>query len=205
MPKLLLATSNPGKQREFRVLLADSSWEIVTPQELHLSLPDEEKETNYEENAIIKAENAARASGLMALADDSGIEVDALTGAPGVLSARFGGPGLDDTGRLNLMLEQLEDVPDGRRSARYRAVIAIVQSSGETRTFEGTCEGMIGRSPVGDGGFGYDPIFYIPVRGKTMAELTMEEKNEISHRAVAAKKAVEYLRSLAAYGSTGAS
>jgi XTP/dITP diphosphohydrolase len=201
VPKLLLATSNPGKQREFRFLLGASGWEIITPQELRLSLPDEEKETDYTENAIIKAENAARASGLTSLADDSGVEVDALNGVPGVLSARFGGPGLDDRGRLDLMLERLANVPDEERTARYRAVIAVVRPDVETMTFEGICEGVIGREPVGDGGFGYDPIFYIPNKGKTMAELTMEEKNEISHRAVAAKKAVEFLKSLAR-GST---
>jgi XTP/dITP diphosphohydrolase len=193
----LLATSNPGKQREFRVLLADAGWDIVTPQELQLSLSDEEKETNYEENAIIKAENAAKASGLVALADDSGIEVDALGGAPGVLSARFGGDGLDDWGRLELMLERLVDMPDDRRNASYRCIIAIVQPEGKTATFEGVCEGVIGREPKGSGGFGYDPIFYLPEQGKTMAELTLEEKNAISHRAMAAKKAQGYLRQIA--------
>ncbi|MFQ5880510.1 MAG: RdgB/HAM1 family non-canonical purine NTP pyrophosphatase [Dehalococcoidia bacterium] len=203
MPKLLLATSNPGKQREYRQLLAGVGWDLVTPQELGLALTDEEGRVSYEDNAVAKAQSAARASGLVALADDSGLEVDALGGEPGPFSARFAGPNATDDQRLQYLLARLAEVPPQRRQARFRCVIAIVQPSGQVATCEGTCEGVIAPEPSGADGFGYDPIFYLPQQGLTMAELSAQEKNAISHRARAAQKARALLSSIPAHPSTG--
>lgn len=145
-------------------------------------LPEETGAT-YADNARLKARVAARAAGALALADDSGLEVDALGGAPGPRSARFGGPGLDDAARCRRLLELLRDVPDARRSARFRCVVAVADpASGDARTVEGVAEGRILRTERGTGGFGYDPIFYYPPLGRTFAELTEAEKGEVSHR-----------------------
>ena len=176
MPRLLLATNNRGKIAEFRQLLAGCGWPLVTPAELGLDLQVEETGQSYAENATIKAVEYARASGLVALADDSGLEVDALGGRPGVLSARYAGPDRTDRERVQALLQELEGVPDEERTARFRAVIAIAWPDGEVVLVEGTVEGRIGREPRGESGFGYDPIFFLPQRGVTVAELTPEEK-----------------------------
>lgn len=203
MPKLLLATSNLGKQREYCELLAGVSWELVTPQELSLSLTVDETGDSYEANAIMKARSAAAASELMALADDSGLEVDALGGAPGLLSARFAGEGADDRRRWEYLLARLEGVPPERRTARFRCVIAIARPTGEVVTCEGTVDGFIAQEPRGEGGFGYDPIFLLPERALTLAELPPEEKNAMSHRGRAAEKARGLLAAMLAQPSTG--
>jgi XTP/dITP diphosphohydrolase len=143
----------------------------------------------FETNARIKARFAARATGLPALADDSGLEVDALGGAPGLRSARYGGPGLDDAGRRALLLDALRDVPDDRRTARFRCVIAIVDPQGREWVVEGVAEGTITREPRGEGGFGYDPLFYYPPLGRPFAELDDTEKSDVSHRGRAAAEA----------------
>lgn len=152
------------------------------------TLPEETADT-YEGNALLKARAAARLAGDAALADDSGLEVDALDGAPGVRSARFGGPGLDDAGRTALLLERLRGVPLARRTARFRCVIALVEPGGRARSVEGVVEGMIAEAPSGAGGFGYDPVFFHPPSGRTFGELTDAEKSAVSHRALAARAA----------------
>ena len=158
-------------------------------------LPDETGQT-YHDNARLKARAAGALTGMLALADDSGIEVDALGGAPGVHSARFGGPGLDDAGRTALLLERLRGVPPTARTARYRCVIALVWPDGRERTVEGTAEGVITLAPRGAGGFGYDPVFEDPALGRTFAELTPEEKAAVSHRGRAVRAAAALLRGL---------
>lgn len=150
------------------------------------TLPAETGAT-YRDNALLKARAAARLTGLPALADDSGLEVDALGGAPGLFSARYGGPGLDDAGRCARLLAALRGVPEGRRTARFRCVIALVDPRGGEHVVEGVAEGRIAEAPRGGGGFGYDPVFYYPPLGRTFAELTDTEKAEVSHRGRAAR------------------
>ncbi len=195
-PKLLIASNNPGKAAEYRALLADAGWEVVTPRDVGLRLDVEEPADGYAENATMKAKAFAQASGLVALADDSGIEVDALDGAPGPLSARFGGEGLSDEQRVGLLLERLAGVPTEKRSARFRCLIAVARPGAEVNVFEGTCEGRIADAPRGEAGFGYDPVFLLPERGLTMAELPSEEKNAVSHRGRAARQARDFLEGL---------
>src|SRR3989304_630189 len=189
MPKLLLATNNPGKAAEFRQLLEGCGWEIVTPAELGLTLEIEETGQTYTENATMKAVEYAKASGLVTLADDSGLEVDALGGRPGPLSARYAGPDRTDEERVRALIEELAGVPDEQRTARFRAVIAIAEPGGRVELVEGTVEGRIAHEPRGENGFGYDPVFLLPERGRTAAELPSDEKNAVSHRGVAARKA----------------
>lgn len=191
--RLLLATNNPGKVREFRRLLAGSPFEVVTPGEAGLSLDVEETGTTYAENALLKARAFAAAGNCLALADDSGIEVDALDGGPGMYSARFGGPGLDDRGRTALLLEKLAATPDGKRGARYRAIVAAAWPGGEAPCFEGVQEGTIGRATRGERGFGYDPVFLVDGE-RAQAEISDDEKDLISHRGKAVRAAVAWLR-----------
>jgi len=194
--KLVVATKNPGKIQELRALLADKGWEIL-PMDAFPSMPPvEEDGKTFVENALKKARSVAYFTGLTALADDSGLEVDALGGEPGVHSARFGGEGLRDEERNALLLKRLKGVPPEERGARFRCAMALVTPRGEEYVVEGVCEGFIAQEPKGEGGFGYDPVFYLPSRGKTMAQLTAEEKNSISHRAKALEKMAGILDSL---------
>ena len=195
-PRLLIATNNPGKAAEYRELLDGAGWELVTPLEVGLHLEVEESGRDYAENAKIKAATFAKASGLVALADDSGIEVDALGGEPGRLSARFGGEGIDDEGRVALLLERLAGVPPEGRSARFRCLIAVARPEGQVDLFEGRCEGRVAVEPRGKSGFGYDPVFLLPDRGLTMAELPPHEKNAVIHRGRAARQAKAFLEGL---------
>lgn len=188
-PRLLLATNNPGKVAEFRRLLDGCGWDIVAPADIGLNLSVEETGQTYEENAKLKAVAYAKASGLVTLADDSGLEVDALGGRPGILSARYAGPDRTDRERLEALLRELADVPDKDRTARFRCVIAMVDADERVEIVEGTVEGRIMTTPRGESGFGYDPVFLLPDRGQTAAELPPEAKDEISHRGVAARKA----------------
>lgn len=190
--RLLLATNNPGKVREFRRLLAGSPFEVVTPAEAEIVLDVEETGATYAENALLKARAFAAAGNCLALADDSGIEVDALEGGPGMYSARFGGPGLDDKGRTALLIEKLAGVPDRRRGARYRAIVAVARPGGVAHTFEGVQEGSIGHVPRGERGFGYDPVF-ITTDGRVQAEISDQEKDVISHRGQAVRAALGWL------------
>jgi XTP/dITP diphosphohydrolase len=179
---LLVATNNAGKLREFRQLLP--GVQLVVPAELGLNLKIEETGTTFAANAQIKAEACAAATGLVAMADDSGLEVDALNGAPGVHSARYGGSALDDRGRWQLLLQVLSSFPDpAQRRARFRCVIVVAAPDGRTIHAEGACEGTIALTPAGDRGFGYDPVFYLPEQGQTMAEVDSALKNQLSHRA----------------------
>lgn len=195
-PKLLIATYNRGKARELASLLGDVPFAITTPPEEGLDLQVEETGATFEENAVLKARAFARASGLLTLADDSGLEVEALGGEPGVLSSRYAGPGATDEERVQYLLRRLEGVPPEGRRARFRCVIAIARPSGEVEAFQGQVEGSIALEPRGEGGFGYDPVFLLP-QGRTMAELSPEEKNRISHRGQAARLAAEALRRMA--------
>lgn len=195
--KLLLATNNPGKIRELDSLLQGTPFVVATPESEGIDLDVEETGTTFEENARLKAEAFARASGLCAMADDSGLEVDALGGEPGVYSARYAGPDATDEERVRYLLGKLGDIEWEKRGARFRSVVALAHPDGEVRLFEGSCEGIVAFEPRGDKGFGYDPIFYIPNLGKHMAELDMEQKNGVSHRGMAARKAIEYLKAAA--------
>jgi XTP/dITP diphosphohydrolase len=196
--ELLIATGNPGKVREYDELLAGLPITCISPADLGIHLEVDEGGTTYEENATLKAVAFARASGRVTLADDSGLEVDALGGRPGVHSARYGGPGLDDADRWRSLLEELGDVPWERRTARFRCVIAVASPDGEVNTVNGTCEGVIAFGAAGDSGFGYDPVFYLPDRRCTMAQLPAGAKNQISHRGRAAQAARPILLKLAA-------
>ena len=157
----------------------------------------EETGATYAANALIKARAAAAHTHALALGDDSGLEVDALGGAPGVRSARFGGPGLDDAGRVQHLLRQIEHVPDAERTARFRCVIALVTPDGRETLVEGSCDGVLTRAPRGAGGFGYDPVFFYPAFGKTFGEVSDERKATVSHRGRAAAAARAVLLTMA--------
>jgi XTP/dITP diphosphohydrolase len=180
--RLVLATANRAKGRELAALLAGVPYRIEDLSAHPEVVLPPEGEQSYAENALGKARAVTRATGLPALADDSGIEVDAFDGRPGVLSARYGGEGLTDAERNALMLRELAGVPTARRTARYRAVIAIAGPDGREATVEGTVEGIILESPRGDGGFGYDPIFYYPPFGASFGEVSTVAKHAVSHR-----------------------
>lgn len=190
-PLILIATNNKGKVEELQALLKDTGMELITPSEINLDLDVIENGSTYAENATKKAIAFSQASGLISLADDSGLEIDALDGAPGLYSARYGstnGEKLSDAERRKYLLQQLQAKPRPW-IARFHATIAIAIPNGETYLAEGFCEGEVIPEERGTGGFGYDPIFLLRERGKTMAELSMDEKNRLSHRARAVMKA----------------
>jgi XTP/dITP diphosphohydrolase len=201
LAKLVLATNNRGKLREFERLLAGSGFELVRPEDLGLAWDVEETGRSFEENARLKAVEGARVSGLPALADDSGLEVDYLDGRPGIFSARYAGGGRTD-GSLNereqceMILKELRGVPDEQRTARFRCVIAIATPGGDVRTVDGVFEGRIGHEIRGEGGFGYDPIFVVDGRDVTSAELEPGEKDALSHRGQAARRALPILKAM---------
>jgi XTP/dITP diphosphohydrolase len=200
MAKLLIATNNPGKLREYEELLAaeELGLEISHPALECIDLDVVESGETFEENAALKARAYASASGMPTLADDSGLEVDALGGAPGVRSARYAGPGASDADRYRKLLSTLEGVPPPDRSARFRCVVALALPDGRLETAAGRCEGHIGYEPRGEHGFGYDPVFVVEGSGgRTMAELPPEVKNRISHRARAFAAAVPMLKAMA--------
>jgi XTP/dITP diphosphohydrolase len=193
MPTLLIATGNPGKVREINALLEGLNIALVTPKQLGLKQEVEETGNTYAENATIKAVAFARAARLIALADDSGLEVDALAGSPGVRSARYSPkPGATDADRRAYLLERLQTYPPPWK-AHFHCTVALASPSGEVLYAEGDCFGEIINQERGSNGFGYDPIFFIPELDKTMAELTMGEKNRLSHRARAIKSAIPIL------------
>ena len=190
MKKLVIATKNAGKVQEIVDALVGLPFEVVSLQD-YPDAPDvEETGASFAENAILKAVAYADFTGELTLADDSGLEVDALDGAPGVFSSRYA-PTVPQ--RNAKLLDAMKNVPDDRRAARFRCVVAIVEPGGTARTCEDSVEGVVSREPAGTGGFGYDPIFYIPSLGKSMAELSFAEKNVISHRGKALKKARKLL------------
>ncbi len=196
MPKLLLGTNNKAKVREYRSLLRDIPYDVVTLDEQGITTKVDESGESLEENARLKATLLSAQSQLLTLADDSGLEVDALGGEPGPLSARYAGEGASDRERVGYLLARLNGVPWERRSARFRCVIVVATPDGEVELCSGECPGVIAFEPRGRHGFGYDPVFYLPELGKTMAELPLVEKNKVSHRGQAARRAYPVLERL---------
>ena len=178
--KYVLATHNPGKLKEMGAILARFGVEVVSPKDLGLTVDVEETGTTFAENAMLKAKAICAAAQLPAIADDSGLCVDALNGGPGVYSARYGGEGLDDRGRYLLLLNNMRG--QTTRAAHFACAIACAFPNGDTLTAEGRCDGTIAFAPMGEGGFGYDPVFFVPEKAKTFGQLTAEEKSAISHR-----------------------
>ncbi len=191
--KLVLASKNPKKLIELNEILSSLGVEVCSEADAGVDVEVEETGTTFEENSLLKAKAVMEASGLPAVADDSGLCVDALNGAPGVYSARYGGPGLDDTGRYRLLLENLRGQG---RTARFVSVVTCCFPKGDVISARGECPGMIAFAPMGEGGFGYDPVFLIPSLKKTFAQLSAEEKNAISHRG---KALAAFAEKLAAY------
>ena len=194
--QLLLATNNQAKVREYQSLLRDLPYQLVTLAEQGITTTVSEDGETLEENASIKAKAFAAESQLLALADDSGLEVDALGGEPGPLSARYAGEGASDIERIDYLLARLKNVYGEERTARFRCVIAIATPDGKVELCSGECRGLITLEPRGDHGFGYDPVFYLPELGKTMAELPLPLKNRVSHRGQAARNARQVLERL---------
>ncbi len=191
---IVLASNNAGKVREINQLLASRQIQVVPQSEF--GVPEaEETGLSFVENAILKARNAARHSGLAAIADDSGIEVDALRGAPGIYSARFAGAGASDAANLEKLLEQLQGVPEAERGARFQCLMVYMRHAEDPTPVicQGTWEGVIASSPAGDSGFGYDPVFWVPSQGCTAAQLPAEVKNGLSHRGQALQKLLQAL------------
>ena len=194
MRKIVLASSNQGKLREFSTLLAPYDIEIVTQDQLGIE-PAEETGQTFVENAILKARHASAASGLPALADDSGLEVDALNGAPGVFSARYAGPGAKDGDNNQKLLAALQEVPEAQRTARYHCILVLMRHALDPTPLicQGSWEGVILQEPRGTGGFGYDPLFWLPEQQCSVADLPAEQKNQLSHRGRALRQLVEQL------------
>ena len=189
--KFVLATHNPGKIREMSNILSGLGIQVVSPAELGITVDVEETGTTFAENAMLKAKAICAASGLPAIADDSGLCVDALGGAPGVYSARYGGAGLDDRGRYMRLRESMRG--QTTRAAHFACAIACAFPNGDELTAQGRCDGTVAFAPMGEGGFGYDPIFFVPEKAKTFGQLTAQEKDEISHRGRALKEFAEKL------------
>ncbi|MEM7332911.1 MAG: XTP/dITP diphosphatase [Chloroflexota bacterium] len=197
MKKLLVATKNKGKIKEFAEMLADLQVEWLSLDDVDITFDVEETGTTFRENALLKAEAYAKASGLLTIADDSGLVVDVLDGAPGVYTARYGGAGLTAVQRYQHLLKNIETVTGDSRTARFRCVILFVDSEGNLLAeSDGVCEGMIATEPAGEGGFGYDPVFYLPEHDKTMAQLPSETKHQISHRGRALQQLVPKMREI---------
>ena len=193
--KVVLASKNPHKLVEISKITEKFGMELVLESELGIDIDVEETGATFEENSFLKADAVMRATGLPALADDSGIAVDALNGEPGIYSARYGfDDSLDDWGRLLLLLKNMENMPDGSRQGKFVCVITMVTPDGQTIQARGEAHGEILRAAVGANGFGYDPIFYYPPLGKSFAELSPEEKNRVSHRATALNVFYEKLK-----------
>lgn len=188
MKKVIIATQNLGKAKDFEALFRPFGYEVLTLRDVAEDVDVEETGTTFEENAILKAETIANMLGTTVIADDSGLEIDALNGEPGVYSARYAGEEKSDQANIEKVLKKLEGVPEEERTARFRCVLAVAQPGKETKTFHGTCEGAILDHRIGENGFGYDPIFWVPGEGRTMAEMNPQEKAAISHRGNALRK-----------------
>ena len=195
--KFIIATNNKKKLKELRGILDEFGIYAISLEDAGICSEVEETGTTFEENAILKASDAMRIMGIPAIADDSGLEVDALDGEPGIYSARFGGDACkNDVERYELLLKKLDGVPEEKRTARFVSAIACVFPDGRKIVTRGECEGVITSEPHGDGGFGYDPVFFLPGESMTMAEITQERKNEISHRAASLEKLREELKKI---------
>jgi len=209
MLKLVIGTNNRGKLREYQQLLEGCGFELVTPGDLGLDFDPEETGSTFAENATLKAVEAARISGLTALADDSGLEVDALDGRPGLFSARYAGWGrtsddISEPEQRRLLLDEMAGVPDARRTARFVCAIAIATPGGRPRVVQAAWEGHIAHEARGTHGFGYDPVFVVPgYGGKTSAELPPDEKNRMSHRGQAAAMALQVLKEVSRDAAAG--
>lgn len=191
--KLLVATNNKNKLSEIKSLFADTSFEITSLAEEGINHEVIEDGKTFEENAIKKAKEYGELSGLLTLADDSGLEVDALDGRPGVYSARYAGEKATDKDNYTKLLDEMKNVSKEKRTARYKVVMALIDPSGFVKTFDGVLEGLITLEPKGENGFGYDPVFFIPQFNATSAEITQDQKNQVSHRAIAIRKVIQFL------------
>lgn len=194
--KIILATQNQGKVRELRELLLDDEIEVLSLLDIPGWEDVEENGVTFADNAALKAREAVRRTGLIALADDSGLEVDALEGAPGVYSARYAGDARDNERNIDKLLQHLESMPEDKRTARFRCALVMATPFGEEYLTEGAVEGRILTKRHGSDGFGYDPVFYVPEFSRTMAQLTLAEKNTLSHRAQAFRKMIPRLQGL---------
>ncbi|MDS9996544.1 XTP/dITP diphosphatase [Bacillus atrophaeus] len=193
MKEAIIATHNPGKVKEFKDILAPKGYDVKSLADIGFLEEVEETGHTFEENAVLKAEAVAKAVNKMVIADDSGLSVDNLGGSPGVYSARYAGEQKDDMANINKVLQELKGIEKEQRTARFRCALAVSIPGEETKTVEGHVEGYIAEEPKGENGFGYDPIFIVKDKDKTMAELTSDEKNKISHRANALKKLSQLL------------
>ncbi len=191
--QIVLATRNQGKIRELQALMRDFDIDVISVADIPDAPEVEENGRTFLDNSLKKAREIAMATGIMALADDSGLVVDALDGAPGVYSARFAGEDATDEKNNRKLLTEMKEVPDEKRTARFKCVMVLYHPSGQWISAEGSCEGIISREPAGSQGFGYDPVFFVPEIGRSMAELSSEEKNAISHRGNALKRLREKL------------
>ncbi|MHA6259387.1 XTP/dITP diphosphatase [Sporosarcina sp. CAU 1771] len=193
MKEVLIATNNKGKVKDFETLFLPLGIRVLSLNDIEEAIDVEETGDTFEANAILKAEVVADMLGIVVIADDSGLEIDALHGAPGVYSARFAGPKKNDEDNIDKVLAEMSEVPQNERTARFRCVLAIAGPGRTTETFSGSCDGQIIHERRGANGFGYDPIFFVPQKGCTMAELSSEEKSELSHRGAALSKLQEKL------------
>ena len=196
MKKLIIATKNKGKAKEFVELFAPLGYEVMTMLDLEDAIEVEETGKTFEENAILKAESLSKQYNTMAISDDSGLMIDALDGRPGVYSARYAGEAKNDEANIEKVLEELKNVPEEKRTARFYCALAVAIPGHETKTVSGTVEGRILTARQGENGFGYDPVFYVPSLEKSMAQLQSEEKNAISHRGNALRKLKETLNQI---------
>ncbi len=197
MNEILIATKNQGKVREFRDLLGQMGFRVTSLLDIKDAVDVVEDGATFQENARKKAETISRLFDIPTVADDSGLIVDALNGRPGVYSARYAGEGKSDLANLEKVLDELQGVPKGQRTARFHCSLALAIPGKDTVVVDGICEGIITEEPVGEHGFGYDPIMFIPSLNKTMAELTKQEKNQISHRSAALTKLAKYISTVA--------
>lgn len=191
--EIVIASNNKGKVAEIKDILKDLNMEIYSLKDKGIDIEIEETGETFEENAFIKAEEIFKLTNSIVVADDSGLEVDALNGEPGVYSARYAGENATDKETYEKLLQVMEDVPDDKRTARFVSVVAVILPDGTKKSLRGECVGTIIREPKGEGGFGYDPVFFVPEFGKTFSELTLEEKNRVSHRGKAFLKLKDYL------------
>ena len=191
---IILASNNNNKVVELKAKLAPYGIEVLSQKEAGFDVEVDETGTTFEENAELKAEAIYKLSNVPTIADDSGLMVDAIGGQPGVYSHRFAGPNATDDDRINKLLDLLKDVPEGKRTARFRTAICYIDENGKKHNFEGTCEGTIGKEKKGENGFGFDPVFIY--EGRTFAERTREEKNQVSHRGRAISKFVRYIEEM---------